>query len=262
MANYDIIGNVAIVKFPEGVKTTEKKKEGQRILEEHKAVRTVLEKSNNFSGRLRTIKTNFICGEDTREALYKENSCVFRLNVETCYFSPRLSTEREELTKKVKKGEKVLVMFAGVGPFSIVIGKNSKAKNVVSVELGRECNKYAKENVKRNKLENVEVVGGDVRRVIGPEKKVSEKFDRIVMARPNLKDSFLDVAFSVCKKGTEIHYYGFYHLDEVEERDNKLKNLILGEAKKAGKKVKITHISRAGDIAPYKFRYRCDFKIL
>ena len=259
MARYDVVGNICIMKFDRGVKMSKKKKEGEKFLLEHKNVRTVLDKSNKFSGRLRTQKTQYVAGERTKEVLYKENGCVFRFNVDSCYFSPRLSSERKEIADMVKKGENVLVMFGGVAPLPVVIGKARRARRVVSVELGRECSKYALENVKRNKLVGlVEVVQGDVRRVIGRGKKINEKFDRIVMARPNLKDSFLDVAFGVIKKGGLIQYYGFY---PTEEKD-KLKELIIEEAKKAGRKVKILKIKEAGEIGVKKFRYRVDFRVL
>src|SRR3989344_8404994 len=198
MANYDLLGNVAIVKFPEEMKSMEKKKFAKELLKQHKQVKTILEKKGKFSGRLRIQKTKFLAGEKTKEIIYRENGCVFRLNADTCYFSPRLSTERKELASKIKKGESVLIMFGGVAPFAIVMAKNSNPKKIISVELGRECCKYAKENVKRNKLNNVEIVQGDVRKVVP---SLREKFDRIVMPRPNLKDNFLDAAFSAVKKG-------------------------------------------------------------
>ena len=176
--------------------------------------------------------------------------------METCYFSPRLSNDRKEIADMIKKGEEVLVMFGGIAPYAIVIGKISKANNVISVELSRECNKYAQENVKRNKLEDkVKIIPGDVKKVLP---KLKQKFDRIVMARPNLKDSFLNIAFKSIKKNGTIHYHGFYNEDNLEE----LKDLIKEEAKKAKKKVKITKIKKAGDIAPYKYRYRVDFDVL
>ena len=201
---------------------------------------------------MRTQKTKFVAGVKTKEVLYRENNCEFRFNVDTCYFSPRLSAERKEIAEKINKGEKVLVMFGGVAPFAIVIAKNSKAGKVVSIELGRECCKYALENVKRNKVrDRVEIVQGDVKR------KVSGKFDRVVMARPNLKDSFLDVAFRAIKKNGMIHYYGFCLESEKEE----LKKLIVNEALKAKKKIKILKIKKAGEIGKRKFRFRVDIKI-
>lgn len=259
MAAYDILGNIAIVKFGRTDKSGEKKKEAERILKENKAVRSVLEKSERFKGRLRTLKTKYVLGEKTKEALYKENGCVFRLNVDSCYFSPRLAAERREIASAVGKGERVLVMFGGVAPFAIVIAKHSTAAKVVSVELGRECSKYALENVRRNKLwGRVEIVQGDVRRVLPKFKKKGIKFDRIVMPRPNLKDSFLDSAFPLIKKNGEIHYYSFYDEDKAGE----MSELIAKEAKKAGKKIKILRVKKAGDIGVRKYRYRADIKVL
>tara|TARA_Y100000310_G_C20555294_1_gene750192 strand:- start:376 stop:1185 length:810 start_codon:yes stop_codon:yes gene_type:complete len=255
---YDILGNVVVVKFDSEVRSAVKKKWASQFLKKHKSVRTVLEKSGKFSGRLRTLKTKHIAGEKTKEVLYKENGCLFRFNVDTCYFSSRLSTEREEIASAVKKGEKVLVMFSGIGVYGIVIGKNSKADEVSCVELSRACNKYAEENVKRNKLSGkVKIVGGDVRKKVP---LLKQKFERIVMARPNLSDSFLDVAFKVIKKGGVIHYYGFYH--EIEATAGVLVDLIEKEAQKAKKKVKILKVKKAGEIAPYRYRWRVDLKII
>jgi len=255
MANYDIIGNIAIVKFRRGERASAKKSFATTLMKKHKNVRTVLEKSDRIKGRLRTPTTKFIAGEKTKEALYKENDCVFRLNVDTSYFSPRLSAERKEIAEMVKKGENVLVMFGGVAPFAIVIGKKTKPKKVISVEFGKEPSKYAKENIKRNRLEKfVVAIQGNVRKVV-PQMK--EKFDRIVMARPNLKDSFLDVAFDAIKPKGMIHYYGFY----LEEDKKKLKELITEESRKSGKKIKILKIKKAGDIGKKKYRYRVDFRV-
>ncbi|HLF53890.1 MAG TPA: hypothetical protein VI544_01810 [Candidatus Nanoarchaeia archaeon] len=252
----DILGNIAILKFDWDEKQKDKKKHALKFLKEHKGVRTVLEKTGKFSGRLRTLKTKYLAGEKNLEALYKENGCEFRFNVESCYFSSRLASERKEIASMTGKNEEVLVLFGGVAPFAIVIAKLSKAKRVVSVELGRDCSKYAFMNAKRNKLDDrIEIVQGDVRKLLP---KMGEKFDRIVMTRPNLSDSFLDVVFPRVKKNGIIHYYGFYEEDALEE----MKNLIIVEAKKVGKKIKIVGISKAGDIGAYKYRYRADIKVL
>ena len=102
MAPYDILGSIAIVKFKRGVSSTEKKKFAKKLLSGN--VKTILEKSGKFKGRLRTPSTKFVLGEKTKEALYRENGCIFRLNVDSCYFSPRLSTERKEIAEMCRKG--------------------------------------------------------------------------------------------------------------------------------------------------------------
>lgn len=254
--SFDILGNIVILKFDEKTKKTEKVKTAKALLKEHGNIKTVLEKSDRVRGRLRTIKTTHLAGEKNKVALYRENGCWFKFDVETSYFSPRLSNERKEVANQIKKGEVVLVMFAGVAPFSIIIAKLSKAKKVYSVEINREASKFAKENVQINKLDNIEVIQGDIKRIIPKFVAKKLKFDRIVMPRANLKDTFLEQAFKVIKKGGIINYYGFTRdHEEIIVSINE-------EAKKAKKKIKILKVKKAGDIAPYKYRWRVDMNVL
>lgn len=253
---YDVFGNIVVMKFSKDVKAKDKKKLAEKFLKGNKPVTTVLEKTGKFKGRLRKMQTRYIMGEKTKEALYKENGCVFRFNIDTTYFSPRLGNERKEIAKMVKKGENVLVIFAGVAPYSVVIAKNSKAGKVVSVEINKEANKYAKLNVELNKLKKrVEVVPGDIKKVV---KKLNEKFDVIVMPRPRLKDSFLREVFMLSKKSTRIYYYDFCKQEETKKIVERIKS----EAKKYRKKIKILRVKSAGEIAPYKIRVRVDFRVL
>ena len=78
------------------------------------------------------------------------------------------------------------------------------------------------------------------------------------MPRPQIKDSFLKEAFSLSKKGTRIFYYDFCDLDDR----NKILEKVKQEAKKAKKKIKIIKSKVAGEIAPYKVRFRVDLKVL
>jgi len=166
---FDIFGNIALVKFPEKesrITSGKKKKFAEKLLKENKSVTTVLEKVGRFKGRLRKQETRWIAGEKTKEVLYRENGCVFRFNIDDTYFSPRLSSERKDVSEKIKKGDSVLVMFAGVGPFPIVIAKNSKAEIVYSNEINRKANKYAEQNIDLNKLKGrVVLLPGDVKRI-------------------------------------------------------------------------------------------------
>ncbi|MBR9702091.1 hypothetical protein GOV13_04160 [Candidatus Pacearchaeota archaeon] len=287
--SFDVLGNIAIVNFPLDFKLKDKKAFVQRLLKEHSNIKTVLEKIGKVKGRLRKPETKHLAGEKTKEVLYRENDCVFRFNIDRTYFSPRLSNERKEIASMIKRNDDVLVMFAGVAPFSIVIAKKSRAKRVVSNEINKEANKYAKLNVDLNKVKDkVELVQGDVKRVIGSlgsqlmapksrpadfsakkllSKKVPQSYDKqskfvgfdvIVMPRPQLKDSFLEQAFRLSKKGTRIYYYDFCRVDEINLIVEKIKD----EAKKFKKKIKILKTKKAGEIAPYKIRLRVDFRVV
>jgi len=260
MSNYDILGDICIMKFNKDASEEEKKQKALAMLAEKPNVKTVLEKLDKVHGRLRTINTRFIAGVKKLETVYKENNSFFKLNIETCYFSPRLANERLEIANLIKKGKKnssVIVMFAGVAPFSVAIAKNSKPKRLVSLELGKECSKYALENVKKNKVDKiVEVIQGDVKKIIPKIKK--EKFDFVVMPRPNLKDTFFKEGLMVSKKGTKIIYYGF----SPESKKEAMVKQLESEAKKLKRKIKVTRVLEAGDIAPFEHRYRIEISVL
>jgi tRNA (guanine37-N1)-methyltransferase len=253
MTGYDFLGNIAIIKS-EGKSRNEKLREA-RIILKNSHIKTVLEKVGNVHGRLRTINVKHVLGEKNLITLAKENNCVFKFNVKTCYFSSRLSGERKEIASKIKKNNSVLVMFAGVGVYPIIINKIARPKRIVGVELGKDCCKYFEENLKLNKMKwQIEIIQGDVK------KKVTSKlgkFDIIVMARPNLKETFFKQGLLVSKKGTKIFYYGFCNIDEKDKMIEDLKK----EAEDFGKKIKILKVVKAGDIAPYKYRYRVEILI-
>jgi len=253
---YDIFGNIAVVKFSKKVKLKDKKQFANKILKDNKSIKTVLEKVGKFKGRLRKMQTKYIVGEKTKEVLYRENGCSFRFNIDKTYFSPRLSGERKEIAGLIKRNAQVLIMCAGVGPYSIVIAKNSKAKKVVSNEINREANKYAKLNVELNKLKDkVEIVPGNIKKIAS---RIKGKFDVIVMARPQLKDSFLKEAFMLSKKSTKIYYYDFCKMEDT----NKIIEKVEKEAKKYKKKIKILKVKNAGEIGPYRVRLRVDVRVL
>lgn len=257
--SFNVLGRIAIVNFPYGTKSAEKKKFADELLIKNPNIKTVLEKSGNFKGRLRKMTTKHIAGEKNKEVLYNENNCSFRFNIDTTYFSPRLSNERKEVANIIKKNSDVFVMFAGVAPFSIVIAKNSKAKKVYSNEINREANKYAELNIALNKVkEKVELVNGDIKKIALKLKNQKKKFDYIIMPRPNLKETFLKEAFMLSKKGTNIIYYGFCRAEE----SNKISDEIKKKAEESKKKIKIVKTKSAGEIAPYKIRLRVDFKVL
>jgi len=255
MAQYDLIGNIAIIRAED--KTKKQKLVLAKKLLERPITKTVVEKVGDVKGRLRTIGVKHVLGEKNLIADTKENDCRFKLNIKDCYFSPRLSHERGLIAEKIKMKDRVLVMFAGMGVYPIVVYKKSRPKEIISVELGKECCKWAKENLKLNKIPEgkIQVIQGDVK------KKVTKdlgKFDVILMPRPNLKESFIESALKVSRRGTMIYYNGFSNVDGIDEL---VQNLV-DEAKGLKRKIKIVKVLKAGDIAPYKFRYRIEIKVL
>ena len=229
---FDIVGDIAILEIPEELRAKETEI-AQAVLGMHRNVRTVVAKGTPFEGELRTRTVRHLAGEKKTATLHRESGAVIEVDIERMYFSPRLSHERLRIASLVKEGERVLVMFSGCGPYPLVIAKNSKAKEVVGVELNEAAHEYALRNITKNKLqERVRCFQGDARAVV-PELK-PKKFDRVVMPHPEGGEYFLDIALGAVKKKGTVHFYDFLNesdipqaaLDKVISACNKAKGKI------------------------------------
>lgn len=163
--SYDIIGSIAIIEIDDVLKNKEKLI-AEKILSLNKSIKTVLKKAGEHCGIFRTQKMTWLAGEKTKEAIHKENNTRIKLNVEKVYFSSRLSTERKRIMQQVKPKEKILVMFSGCGPYICVLAKNTQAKRIIGIELNPAAHKYAKENLRLNKIKNAAVFNADVNKLI------------------------------------------------------------------------------------------------
>jgi tRNA (guanine37-N1)-methyltransferase len=199
----DVIGDIAIVRL-EGFTQREKREVGRTLMEEMKNVRAVFEQEGGIEGEHRLRKLKHLSGEKRTLTTHRENGCVFRVDVAKCYFSPRLSTERLRIAELVGPKEKVLNMFAGVGPFSVPIAKLAGAR-VTSCEINEYAARLHEENDRLNKVDGlVSVVAMDANELPGRSRV---KFDRILMPHPSQANKFLPTALRMAKKGGVIHYY-------------------------------------------------------
>ncbi|MEM3373769.1 MAG: tRNA (guanine-N1)-methyltransferase [Candidatus Woesearchaeota archaeon] len=257
-SSYDIIGDIIIIEL-KGYTKKEEIDIAKALLKINKNIKTILKKSGIFEGEFRTRKLSFVYGENKKETIHKENNVKIKLDVEKVYFSPRLSTERKRIYEQIKKPETILVMFSGSGVYPIVISKNTIAKNIIAIEKNEIAHKYALENQKINKTENILFINGDVKTEI--PKLASKKiyFDRILMPLPKGAENFLDLAFLVSKKNTIIHFYDFEQETEIYKSEEKIKNAINNYNKKIHYEIK--KIVKCGQYSPGKYRICVDFEI-
>ncbi|MEM1577799.1 MAG: methyltransferase [Candidatus Pacearchaeota archaeon] len=261
---YEQIGNIALLNV-KGKNIKEIKKIAKEILKKNKNIKTVLIKEEKFKGRLRKAKYKVIEGEKNFETLYRENGCTFKLNLKDVYFSSRLATNRLWVAKKIFdlikikkiKNPKILVCFSGIGIYGIVIAKFLKQNNIdykiTMVEINKKANKYALENISLNKLENIKVLQGDVKKIL-PQ---LEKFNFIIMPRPKIGYDFFKEAFINARKGSIIFYFDFINEEEINNEKIKLEE----KSKKLNKKIKILEIKKAGQIGVRKWRIVTVFEV-
>jgi tRNA (guanine37-N1)-methyltransferase len=256
--SFDIVGHVAIVELPDELASFEQLV-GNGVLEICPNVRTVMAKAGAFSSDYRTRELRLIAGEDRSVTCYKEHGCIFELDVRTVYFSPRLSHERLRIASQVEPSETVVDMFAGVGPYSVLVAKKQPLSTVYAVDANPSAFKFLVSNVLANKvLNNVKPMMGDAREVV--RSSLSGTADRVIMNLPGKALDFVDVACSGLKeRGGVIHFYSFESAETPHEvASAKLKERI--EA--SGRELKSTSAIRTvKEIAPYRFQVAIDARV-
>ena len=217
----DVIGDIAIVEVPPEL---EKHRNllGGAILEVHKNVRIVLAKAGAVGGEYRLRDFEAIAGEHRTLTVHKEFGCAYQVDVTKAYFSPRLSNEHKRVSTSVQAGETVVDLFAGVGPFSVLIAKNHEDAKVYAVDLNPDAVKLLRTNIRLNRVENrVFPILGDARRVV--EERLKGVANRVIMNLPEKAIEFVPVACKALKaEGGVLHFYSFVHepdsLDALKAR--------------------------------------------
>jgi tRNA (guanine37-N1)-methyltransferase len=247
---YELIGNIAIIDQHE-----ENVMEIANVLLHHKNIRTVFQATSAVSGEYRTRELFFIAGDKKTETIYRENGCRYLLDVTSVYFTPRLSTERMRILGQVTDGEKVVDMFAGIGPFSILIAKRFPFSRVIAIDKNPVAIRYLRENANLNKLKNIEIKEGDAREeVIG-----ILDADHVIMNLPHSAMEFIDAAWGIIKRGGIIHFYAISHEDDLF--DGIFKE-IEEHASRADLRVISLNKRIVRPYAPYQYNVCIDFRVV
>lgn len=210
--SFDVIGDIAIIDLaPElGAYATEV---SNGILQISPHVRLVARKSGEVTGTFRTRDLQTLVGSGGMETVHREFSCNYHLDVSSVYFNPRLSHERLRVADQIKENEDVVDMFAGVGPYSILIAKLHPSSRVHSVDINPSAVKYLKENIFTNGIaDRVTPLLGDVRRL--SESELHGIASRVIMNLPSEAENYIDAALRILRKeGGLIHFYKFAQRD-------------------------------------------------
>jgi tRNA (guanine37-N1)-methyltransferase len=254
----DVIGDIAIIEIPPELEV-HKAALGEAILKTHKNVRVVLAKAGAVSGTFRLRDFEFIAGERRTATIYKEYGCTYDVDVAKTYFSPRLSHEHQRVAALVKTGETVVDLFAGVGPFAVLIAKNCKDAKVYAIDINPDAIKLLKINARLNRVENrVYPIVGDARQVV--KERLFGVADRVIMNLPETACKFIDVACQAVKpSGGVVHFYGFVKMPETLED---LKRQFSETAEKSDRKVTaFQYAKNVRETAPHEYQAVLDVEI-
>lgn len=254
----DFVGNIAVIEVPTELKD-HKKAIGEAILKTHKRVNTVLAKSGAVEGVYRLREFKVIAGIEKTATTHREYGCVYHVDLAKTYFSPRLSNEHNRVASQVKEGETVVDMFAGVGPFSILIAKKRENVKVYAIDVNPDAVEFLKKNIAVNRVENkVMPILGDVRQVV--RERLIGVADRVIMNLPEKAIEHIDVACEAIKsKGGIMHYYEFTNTPDPLETARVRLSEAISQTNRNVKKILLARVVRA--TAPFTWQVVVDAEI-
>jgi len=220
--SYDIVGDIAMFRLP-----CASRKNAQNIAKAimriHKSVKTVLAQVSPVAGDFRLRRLTHVTGENRTSTIHRESGCLFSVDVEKCYFSPRLYHERSRIARLIKPNETVVNMFAGVGCFSIIIAKHVSTAKVFSIDVNPAAIQFMRENIRLNRVYGKVIpLLGDSKAII--DRRLQHAADRVLVPLPEIAFEYLPSAISALKtSGGWIHYYDFEHAEKTENSVEKTK---------------------------------------
>ncbi len=241
---FDVIGDIAVLSLPDTLLPFSAAI-ARAITSRRKTIRAVVRKVSMVGGDSRIARFELLTGTGT-ETLHREYGFSYRLDIAQAFFAPRLASECRRVTDQVQPGERVLVPFAGVGPFAIPAA--AKGGMVTAVEQNPAAFRYLAENVAANG------VAGRMALIMGDASDISllpeSQYDRAIIPAPYGQDRILGVLAPVVRDGGMIHFYTFKKRHEITA-------LIKSYAARG---LPVQAVRRCGNVAPGVSRWAFDLR--
>jgi tRNA (guanine37-N1)-methyltransferase len=200
-SSYDIIGDVAIIKLDDELLPFAPAV-GESMVTVHPRLRCVA-LDRGVKGEFRVRDLDIVAGNGPLETVHQEFGLRFKVDPSRTYFNPRLANERHRIAGLVRKGEVVIDMFAGVGPFSIMIAKLASPEVVFAIDINPDAEAMMNENIVINRVERMVPLLGDARELIFDLPCA----DRLVMNLPHTAVGFFADALTRLNLGGTMHLY-------------------------------------------------------
>ncbi len=250
--SFDVIGDVAIVRLEDDL-VDHADKVGEAFMRTFPRLRTVaLDQGVKGEFRVRDLKV--IAGDPSTETIHQEYGIRLKVDPAREYFNPRLANERRRIASLVKDGEKVVDMFAGVGPFSIMIAKHANPAVVYAMDINHDAVEHMKENIRLNKVTTVVPLEGDAVELLSGIVCA----DRIIMNLPHSAREYFADALTKLNMGGTIHLYIICERDEID----KIAVDLSIEARGMGVRICLDRIEELKTYSPTMSVFALDIRLL
>ena len=256
--SFDIVGDIAVLELDSELAAYETII-AEGIMTVNPSIRAVFAKTGEISGSERIRPLRHVAGEHRTLTIHKEYGCSFKVDLSKVFFSPRLSTEHQRVARMVDNDERVIDMFAGVGPFSILIAKWVQNVRVDAIDANPQAIELVRQNARANKVESkVNAHCGDARDIV--REKFTKSASRVIMNHPSASKDFIGEACdALLPIGGVIHYYTFAGENWEADSRNEIND---GLEAYGYITERVLGVRRVREVAPMKWQVAVDVKVL
>jgi len=239
---FDVIGNIAVLSLPDSL-VPYAGAIAQALTTHRRSIRTVVRKVTKIEGANRVARFEIITGNST-VTTHRENGFSYRLDLADVFFAPRLVFERRRIASKIRTGERVLIPFAGTGPFVVPVA--AAGGIVTAVEKNPAAFQFLKENIMDNGVAGrVTLICGNA---IDASLLPATDYDRAIIPAPYGQDEVFDIFAQVVRPGGMIHLYAFKKKNEIPKLVEEYQS----------RDVSVQAFRRCGNVAPGVSRWAFD----
>ena len=213
-SSFDRVGSIILIKLQPELESY-KQVIGTELLKQFN-VQAVFNKIGDVDTKYRTVTWECIAGNQDPVTIHKMNNLRFKVDVSKVYFNSRLSNEYSRIASLCTDGDKVIDMFAGVGPFTILVA-SQKDVEIFALDINPAAIHYLNENIVLNRkflIGKITTSCGDSKELL----KTLPKANKIIMNLPGSAIDFLLPALQHLESNGTIFLHQFVHLTKEEKK--------------------------------------------
>lgn len=148
--SYSIVGHILHLNLRDHI-LPYKSLIGQVYLDKVPGISVVVNKLNTIDSTYRNFQMEVLGGSGETVVTVKENGSTYTMDFARVYWNPRLSTEHGRIVERLRHGDVLYDVMAGVGPFAIPAGR--KRCYVLANDLNPDSFNALVKNCAKNKVQ-------------------------------------------------------------------------------------------------------------
>ena len=219
--SFDVVGDIVLVRLPPELEAR-RLEVGEALLRFVPGSRLVgLDRGVRGPERRRDVER--IAGAGGWTTRHRENGLEIDVDLERAYFSPRLAHEHARVAATIRPSERVYDLCCGVGPFSLTIARDGRAREIVAVDANPAAVQLLRSSLARYRFATpVSAVEGRIEAFVGS----AEPADAVVVNLPHEGIKCATLVAPTVSPGGRLTFYEVLARDELPTRGVTVEKLL------------------------------------